>query len=148
MSARMEQLMQDIKTAMKAGEKERLTTLRSLHAQIKDATVNAGLDLTDEAFVAVVAKQLKQRADAATQYRDAGRPELADIEDRESEILRAYQPAQLDEATLSALIDEAIAASGATSRKEMGKVMGLLMPKVKGQADGTLVNRLVAAKLP
>ena len=147
MSTMAEQLMNDIKTAMKAGEKERLLTLRSLHAQIKDATVNAGKDMTDEAVALVIARQLKQRADAAAQFRQANRDDLADREEAEMVILRAYQPAQLSEAEVEALVVEAIQATGATTKKEMGKVMGALMPKVKGKADGGLVNRIVAAKL-
>lgn len=142
-----ETLMNDIKTAMKAGEKDRLTTLRSLHAQIKDATVNAGKDMTDEAVVAVIAKQIKQRVDALAQFRAAGREDLAAREEAEMAILRAYQPAQLSEAEIEAFVVEAIAATGATTKKEMGKVMAALMPKVKGKADGALVNRIVGAKL-
>jgi len=142
-----DRLMNDIKTAMKAGEKERLVTLRSLHAQIKDATVNAGKEMTDDAIVPVIARQLKQRADAAQQFRQAGREELAGNEEREMAILRAYQPEQLSEAEVEALVDEAIAATGAATKKEMGKVMSALMPRVKGRADGAMVNRIVGGKL-
>lgn len=142
-----ETLINDIKTAMKAGEKERLTTLRSLHAQIKDATVNAGKDMTDDAVIAVIAKQIKQRADALEQFRNAGREDLAAVEESEMAILRAYQPAQLSEAEIEAFVVEAIQSTGATTRKEMGKVMAALMPKVKGKADGSIVNRIVGSKL-
>jgi uncharacterized protein len=142
-----EQLLNDIKTAMKSGEKDRLVTLRSLHAQIKDATVNAGKDMTDDAVITVIARQLKQRADAAAQFRQANRTDLADQEDREMAILRAYQPAQLSEAEIEAFVVEAIQSTGAATKKEMGKVMAALMPKVKGKADGALVNRIVASKL-
>lgn len=142
-----ETLINDIKTAMKAGEKERLTTLRSLHAQIKDATVNAGKDMTDDAVIAVLAKQIKQRADALEQFRNAGREDLAAVEESEMAILRAYQPAQLSEAEIEAFVVEAIQSTGATTRKEMGKVMAALMPKVKGKADGSIVNRIVGSKL-
>ncbi|HMP90699.1 MAG TPA: GatB/YqeY domain-containing protein [Kiritimatiellia bacterium] len=147
MSTYAEKLMNDIKSAMKAGEKERLVTLRSLHAQIKDATVNAGKDMTDEAVAAVIARQLKQRLDAATQFKSAGREDLAAREEAEMVILREYQPAQLSEAEVEALVVEAIQVSGATTKKEMGKVMGVLMPKVKGKADGAMVNRIVSSKL-
>jgi uncharacterized protein YqeY len=147
MTTLAEKLMADIKDAMKSGAKDRLVTLRSLHAQIKDATVNAGKDMTDDAVIAVIAKQLKQRADAAKQFRDAGRTDLAETEEREIEILKAYQPAQLSEAEVEALVIAAIAATGATTKKEMGKVMAELMPKVKGKADGALVNRIVGSKL-
>ncbi len=142
-----ETLINDIKTAMKAGEKERLTTLRSLHAQIKDATVNAGKDMTDDAVITVIAKQIKQRADALEQFRNAGREDLAAVEESEMAILRAYQPAQLSEAEIEAFVVEAIQSTGATTRKEMGKVMAALMPKVKGKADGSIVNRIVGSKL-
>lgn len=147
MSALAEKITEDIKTAMKSGEKERLLTLRTLMAQIKDATVNAGTDMTDEAAVAVVAKQIKQRTDAFEQFKQADRMDLADKEEAEMVILREYQPAQMSEEEISALVDDAIQATGATSKKEMGKVMGALMPKVKGKADGGLVNRIVASKL-
>lgn len=142
-----DKLMNDIKEAMKTGAKEKLVTLRSLHAQVKDATVNAGKDMTDDAVIAVVAKQLKQRADAVAQFKAAGREDLVANEEREIAILKAYQPAQLSEAEVVALVDEAIAATGATTKKEMGKVMAVLMPKVKGKADGALVNRIVGSKL-
>ena len=142
-----ETLINDIKTAMKAGEKDRLQTLRSLHAQIKDATVNAGKDMTDDAVIAVIAKQIKQRADALAQFRAANREDLAVIEEAEIDILRAYQPAQLSEAEIEAFVVEAIQVTGATTKKEMGKVMAALMPKVKGKADGSIVNRIVGSKL-
>lgn len=147
MSKLAEKITDDIKTAMKAGEKERLVTLRSLMAQIKDATVNAGKDLTDEAALAVVTKQIKQRQDAFEQYKQAERMDLADIEESEIAILRDYQPAQLSEEEITALVDEAIQVTGATTIKDMGKVMGALMPNVKGKADGALVNRIVGSKL-
>lgn len=142
-----DKLMSDIKEAMKSGAKERLVTLRSLHAQVKDATVNAGKDMTDDAVIAVVAKQLKQRADAVAQFKAAGREDLVANEEREIAILKAYQPAQMSEEDVTALVVEAIAATGATTKKEMGKVMAVLMPKVKGKADGALVNRIVGSKL-
>lgn len=143
-----EKLTEDIKAAMKAGEKDKLLTLRSLMAQIKDATVNAGKDMTDDAVLTVLARALKQRADAFEQFTQAGRLDLAQREEAEIAILRGYQPAQLSEAEIAALVDEAIAASGAASKKEMGKVMAILMPKVKGKADGAVVNKIVAGKLP
>jgi len=142
-----DKLMSDIKEAMRSGAKERLVTLRSLHAQVKDATVNAGKDMTDDAVIAVVAKQLKQRADAVAQFKAAGREDLVANEEREIAILKAYQPAQMSEEDVTALVVEAIAATGATTKKEMGKVMAVLMPKVKGKADGALVNRIVGSKL-
>lgn len=148
MSTIADRLMNDIKTAMKAGEKETLVALRSLHAKIKDATVNVGKEITDGDVLTVIGKAIKQGLDSATQFRQAGREELAAKEDREIAIYRAYQPEPLDEATLIALIDKAIAETGATSKKEMGKVMALLMPETKGRADGAQVSRLVGERLP
>lgn len=147
MSTLAEKLLADIKDAMKSGAKERLVTLRSLHAQIKDATVNAGKDMTDDAMIAVVAKQIKQRVDAVQQFTSAGREDLVANEEREIAILKEYQPAQLSEAEIEALVVQALAATGATTKKEMGKVMAALMPHVKGRADGGLVNKIVAGKL-
>ncbi len=147
MSTLAEKLLADIKDAMKSGAKERLVTLRSLHAQIKDATVNAGKDMTDDAMIAVVAKQIKQRVDAVQQFSSAGREDLVANEEREIAILKEYQPAQLSEAEIEALVVQALAATGATTKKEMGKVMAALMPHVKGRADGGLVNKIVAGKL-
>ncbi|HMP74027.1 MAG TPA: GatB/YqeY domain-containing protein [Kiritimatiellia bacterium] len=141
-------LMDDIKTAMKGGDKEALLTLRSLHASLKDATVNVGKDITDDAFIAVVAKAIKQRQDAAAQFRAAARNDLANKEDQEIALLQRYQPRQLTEAELIPLIEAAIAETGAASKKEMGKVMAALMPRTKGKADGALVSRLVGARLP
>lgn len=147
MSAIVEKLISDIKTAMKAGEKEALVALRSLHAKIKDATVNAGREMTDDEALTVIAKVIKQGADAAEQFRAGGREELAAKEEREIALFKSYQPRQLDETELVALIDTAIQQSGATTKKEMGKVMALLMPAIKGRADGGLVSRLVGQRL-
>jgi len=147
MSTIAEKLMSDIKTAMKSGDKERLVTLRSLHAQVKDATVNAGKDMTDDAVITVIAKQIKQRLDAFEQFKQAERMDLAEREEKEIAILRDYQPAQLSEEEVTALVVEAIQSTGATTKKEMGKVMAALMPKVKGKADGAMVNRIVSSKL-
>ncbi len=147
MSDIVERLTTDIKTAMKAGEKETLVALRSLHAKIKDATVNAGKEMTDDEALTVIARAIKQGTDAAEQFRAGGREELAAKEEREIALFKSYPPRQLDEAELVALIDAAIQESGATTKKEMGQVMGLLMPNVKGRTDGGLVSRLVGQRL-
>lgn len=147
MTTLADKLMADIKDSMKSGAKDRLVTLRSLHAQIKDATVNAGKDMTDDAVIAVVARQLKQRVDAIAQFKAAGRDDLVANEEREIAILKSYQPAQLSEAEIEALVVKAVAETGATTKKEMGKVMAAIMPHVKGKADGTLVNKIVSSKL-
>ena len=144
----MDQLMADIKTAMKAQESETLVALRTLHAAIKDQTVNAGVEVTDEVVAAVVAKAIKQRTDAIEQFASAGRQDLVDKEQKQVDLYRKYQARQLDRAEIEALVRQCIAESGAASKKEMGKVMQLLMPKVKGCADGKLVNQVVLALLP
>ena len=142
-----DQVMEDLKAFMKAGEKEKVLCLRGFTAAVKDATVNAAKEMTDDAVIAVVAKAIKQREESIEEYRKANRPELAAQEQSEIDILKKYQPAQLSEAEVAALVKEAVAATGATTKKEMGKVMGALMPKVKGKADGKLVSRLVSAVL-
>lgn len=143
----MEQLLADIKAAMKAGESETVMALRTLNAAIKDKTVNAGVEITDDAVVEVVGKAIKQRADAIEQFLAADRQDLVDKEQAQIDLYRKYQPQQLDRAEIEVLVRECIAESGATSKKEMGKVMQLLMPKVKGKADGKLVNQVVMSLL-
>ena len=143
-----DKLMDDIKAAMKGGSKDDLVALRTLHAQIKDATTNAGKEVTDAEVAGVVAKAIKQRQDAIVQFRQAGRDDLADHDQREIDLYRKYQPAQLTEAEIDALVVKAVAETGAVSRKEMGRVMAVLMPNVKGRADGKLVNQIVQRHLP
>jgi len=138
-----EQLQSDIKTAMKAREKEKLTALRTLHAEIKNVSVNAGKELTEEDFVAVLSRAVKQRKDSVEQFKQGGREDLAAKEQAEIELIQEYLPAQLERDAIEAIVREAIAESGASGKKEMGKVMQLVMPKVKGKADGKLVNQVV-----
>jgi uncharacterized protein len=147
-SALLDKLLNDIKSAMKGGDREALTALRSLHAQIKDATTNQGREAADSDVASVVAKAIKQRQDAIEQFRQAARTDLVELEQRELELLRMYQPPQLTEAEIRAVAAEAVAAAGATTRKDMGKVMAVLMPQVKGRADGRLVNQVVQSLLP
>jgi len=142
-----DQIMADIKTAMKAGEKDKLIALRMLHSAIKDQTVNAGKEITEEVVIAVVNKAIKQRIDSFEQFTEAGRDDLAVKEKAELEWLKTYQPAQMDQAAVEAVVKECIAESGAESKRDMGKVMKLLMPKVKGKADGKLVNHVVMSLL-
>jgi uncharacterized protein YqeY len=143
----LDALLADIKTAMKAQDPDKLTALRMLNAQIKDATVNAGKDPTDEAVATIVAKAIKQRQDSVDQFKAAGRNDLADKEQREIELFRAYQPQQLGAAEIEALVRKVIAETGAAGKKDLGKVMQALMPQVKGKSDGKLVNQIVMAQL-
>jgi uncharacterized protein YqeY len=146
-SPMLDALLADIKTAMKAQDPDKLTALRMLNAQVKDATVNAGKDPTDEAVATIVAKAIKQRQDSVEQFKAAGRNDLADKEQREIELFRAYQPQQLGAAEIEALVRKVIAETGAVGKKDLGKVMQALMPQVKGKSDGKLVNQIVMAQL-
>lgn len=143
-----EKLLEDIKTAMKSRDNDTLMALRTLHAAIKDATTNAGKEATDEAVAAVVAKSLKQLGDSFDQFSKAGRTDLADKAAREIAICKKYQPEQLGAADLEAFAKEAIAETGAASKKDMGKVIQAVMAKAKGRADGKSVSQIVAKLLP
>lgn len=142
-------LQEDVKEAMKARDQEKLLALRTLTSDIKKIAIDAGRrDPSDEDCIAAVTKAIKQREDAASQMDAGGRPELAERERAQADLFRNYQPAQLTPDELEALVREAIATVGATSRKEMGKVMGVVSPKTKGRADGKSVQALVQALLP
>ena len=143
----LDALLADIKTAMKAQAPDTLSALRMLNAQIKDATVNAGKDPTDEAIATIVAKAIKQRQDSVDQFKAAGRDDLADKENREIELFRKYQPQLLSQAEIEVLVRKAVADTGAAGKKDLGKVMQALMPLVKGKSDGKLVNQIVMAQL-
>lgn len=143
-----DKLMNDMKTAMKAHEMAAVNALRGVIARVKDVTVNAGKEMTDEAILQVIAKGVKQREESIAQFEAAGRAEIAEGEKTEMALLKRYLPEQLSEEAVAALVKETIAAVGATSKKEMGKVMKEVMARAKGQADGKLVSRLVGAALP
>jgi hypothetical protein len=147
-SALLDKLMADIKEVMRARDSDKLTALRMLHSEIKNLTVNAGKEPTDEDVIAAVNKAIKQRSDAAEQFSRGGRNDLADKERAEMELFRRYQPPQLGQAEVESLVRQAIAEAGAASRKDAGRVMQLLMPKVKGRADGKMVNQTVQSLLP
>ena len=151
-----DRLMGDVKTAMKARDMVAVNALRGVIAKAKDLTVNAGKEMTDDAILQVIAKGVKQREESIAQFESAGRVELAEGEKKEMALLKKYLPEQLSEDAVAAIVKEAvaslvkevIAAVGATSKKDMGKVMKEVMVRVKGQADGKLVSRLVGAALP
>ena len=143
-----DQLMNDMKSAMKAHDMPKVNTLRGVIAKAKDLTVNAGKEMTDEAVLSVIAKAVKQREESIAQFTAAGRAELAEGEKKEMALLKKYLPEQLSEDAVAAIVKEAVAATGATSKKDMGRVMKEVMARVKGQADGKLVSRLVGAALP
>ncbi len=140
-------IQNDMKAAMRAKEKERLGTIRMLMAAIKQKEIDGQTTLGDEEVLAVIEKAIKQRRDAIAQYREAGRDELAEAEQRELEILQAYMPAQMSDEEIDALVDEVIAATGAKGPQEMGKVMGAIKPRAQGRADMGKVSQRVKAKL-
>lgn len=142
-----EKITDDMKAAMRAKETARLGVIRLLLAAIKQREVDERITLSDADVIAVIDKMLKQRRDSISQYETAGRQDLADAEKFESGVLQGYMPAQMTEAEIAAAVDEAIAASGATSPKEMGKVIGLLKPRLAGRADMGKVSGLVKARL-
>ena len=139
-----------IKDAMRAREKTKLSTLRLLLAELENTAVAKRMkteDLTGEEVLEAVGRQVKRRVEAAEAYRKAGRDDLADKEAAEAEILKTYLPAQLSEGEVLAIVAEAVSDTGAAGPGDMGKVMGAVMPKVKGKADGKLVNQIVRDEL-
>ncbi len=146
-SALKTRITDDVKTAMRSKDKERLGTLRLLTAAIKQIEVDQRIELDDEQVVAVIEKMLKQRKDSIEQFEKAGRNELAEIEIKEVAILKEFMPEQMSDADVDALIDEAIASTGAEAMKDMGKVMGILKPKLAGKADMGAVSGKIKAKL-
>ena len=136
-----------MKAAMKARDKQRLGTIRLIQAEFKRIEVDERIAVDDARALAVLDKMVKQRRDSAQQFTDAGRTELADVENAEIAVLQEFLPAQLTEDEIIAMIDEAIAASGATGMQAMGPVMGQLKPKLAGKADMGKVSGLVKSRL-
>lgn len=141
------QLTDDMKTAMRAKDKARLGVIRLALAAIKQQEVDNRISLDDTAVLAVLDKMVKQRRDSLSQYESAGRDDLAQQEKYELDVLQEYMPAALAEEELEALIKEAISVSGATSMKDMGKVMNELRPRVQGRADMGQVSQKVKSLL-
>ena len=141
------QLNQDMKEAMKARQAERLSTIRQLRSAIKNKEIEVRQDLDDEGVIAVIGTLVKQRREAAQMYSDNGRPELAAKEEAELAVLQQYLPAQLSEDEIRSIVSGVIAEVGATSLKDLGKVMPQVMARTKGAADGKVVNQLVREQL-
>ena len=137
----------DMKTAMKARDAERLAAIRLLMAAIKQKEVDERIELDDAAVTAVIEKMVKQRRDSITQYEAGNRPDLVAKEQAELAVLQDYMPQQLSEAEIEAIIDAAIASSGAAGAKDMGKVVGAVKPQVAGRADMGAVSARIKAKL-
>ena len=141
------QLTDDMKAAMKGGDKSRLAVIRLINAAIKQREVDERIELNDEQVLAVLDKMVKQRRDSIKQYTDAGRTDLAEVEQAEVEIIQGYLPAALSDDEIATIIEQAIADTGAASMADMGKVMGKVKPQVQGRADMGAVSGLVKAKL-
>jgi uncharacterized protein len=133
--------------AMKAREPRETAALRLALSALKSAAIDARKELSDDEAVAVLQREARKRREAEQVYRDAGRAERADQEAYERSVLERFLPAALDPAELAQLVDDAVRASGASGPKELGKVMGRLMPQVKGRADGNEVRRMVLERL-
>lgn len=136
-------LNDDMKTAMKAKDKETLQVIRLLKASIQNEQIKKGADLNEEEELTVLSREMKQRRDSLTEFEKADRTDLAEKVKGEIAIVEKYLPAQLDEAEIRQIVAGAIEKTGASSPKEFGKVMGAVMPQVKGKADGNQVNAIV-----
>ncbi|HMM67025.1 MAG TPA: GatB/YqeY domain-containing protein [Dokdonella sp.] len=137
----------DMKTAMRAGEKDRLGVIRLILAALKQREVDERIELDDAQVLGILEKMLKQRRDSIEQYSAANREDLAAVERAEVEVIQTYLPAQLSAAELDTIIGKAIADSGAASPRDMGKVIGLVRPQVAGRADMGQVSELIKARL-
>ena len=146
-SAIKDKITEDMKDAMRAQDKERLSTIRLILAALKQREVDERIVLTDENVLAILDKMLKQRRESITQYEAANRKDLADKEATEMKVIQAYLPSQLSEAEIIAMIDAAIKESGANSVRDMGKVMGIIKPKVQGRADVAVVSNQIKDRL-
>ena len=137
----------DLKTAMKAGDKQRVATLRLINAAIQSAEIEAKKDIDEAGVLAVMTKMVKQRRDSIAQYTSGGRPDLAAVEQGEIGVIEAYLPRQMDDMAVNAAVAAAITETGAASAKDMGKVMGVLKAKYAGQMDFQKASAAVKAAL-
>ena len=142
-----ERLRTDMTAAMKARDELRLSTLRLVRSAMQYAKVQKRAELTDEDVIGVLSKEAKQRRESAEEFRKGGRPELADKEAAEAAILVEYLPRPMSETEIRSLVGEAVTATGASTAKDMGKVMGWLSPKTKGRAEGRQVSEMVREAL-
>lgn len=146
-SSLKERLLEDMKEAMKSKNKQKLSVIRMARAAIKNVEIDKRKDLEDNEVIEVLAKEVKQRRDSIKEYEKAGKEDIVVDLNKEIEILSDYLPEQLTEDELEVLVNESIEELGASSMADMGKVMGTIMPRVKGRADGNIVNTLVRQKL-
>jgi len=143
----MEKLTADMKEAMKQGEKERLSVIRLVRGSVRQAEIDGKKTLSDDEIIGVITKEVKMRRDSIEEFERGGRSDLVEKTQAEIAILMPYLPAQLSPDEVRQLVETAVAEVGATTAKDMGKVMGVLMPRVKGRADGKLVNEIVRSLL-
>lgn len=143
----LERLNNDMKQAMKSKEKEKLSVIRMIKASLQNEAIKIGTDLSEDAELTILSREVKQRKDSLHEFEKAGRSDLVDKIRSELQIVEEYMPEQLSEEEISQLVKTAIAEIGATSKADMGKVMAAIMPQVKGKADGSLINKLVQQHL-
>lgn len=143
----LDQLNEDMKQAMKSRDKTRLSVIRMMKSSIKNEEIHQGKELDDQQVLAVLSRELKQRRDSLREFEKAGRQDLVEGVQEEIKILENYMPEQLSRDEIVKLVKEAIEATGASDKKDMGKVMKHLMPKIQGKADGKQVNEIVQEHL-
>jgi uncharacterized protein YqeY len=142
-----ERLNEDMKQAMKAKDKNRLSAIRMVRGAVRDKEINSRAELDDDGILEVIASQIKKRKDALEQLRKSNREGLVEAETEQIDILQAFLPVQLSEAEVEAVVVGAIEELGATSMRDMGKVMGKLVPQLRGKADNSVVSQIVRQKL-
>jgi len=143
----LQKLQEEMKAAMKSGNKDRLSTIRMLISEIKKVQIDTKKELSDEEIIQILQRYVKQRKEALEQYKKANREDLAQKEEKEIQIVQEFLPQPLSEEELRKIIDETISQLNATSIKDMGKVIKAVMEKVKGRAEGSVVSSLVKEKL-
>jgi uncharacterized protein YqeY len=142
-----ERIAEDLKQAQKQRDQTRLSTLRMLKSELKYKEIEKGGPLTEEEEIGVLSSSAKKRMDSITQFKNGNRSDLVTKEESELKVVQSYLPEQLSESDLRQIIDQAVSEVGALGKSDLGKVMKVLMPKVKGRADGKLVNQLVTNRL-
>jgi len=143
----IERMRSDVATAMKARDSARVSAIRLLLASLEGKRIDKRDDLTEEEILGVLSTEAKKRREAATAFREGGRVELAEKEEGELAVIEEYLPAQLSDEEVAALVDEIVAETGAKQKSDLGRVMGKLMPRVKGRYDGSKVKAVVLARL-
>jgi len=147
MSELKKRITDDMKSAMKAKDKQTLKAVRMILEAIKQKEIDERIELDDAQVMTVIQKMVKQRKDSISQFSDAGRTDLVEIEEAELEIINNYMPEQLSDEEVESVVDRAINDSGANSMKDMGKLMGMLKPRLQGKADMSIVSQLIKSRL-